>query len=145
MRHQSYSALSRSHLSSQTLTSILSGFSTRSSLPLMQTSNSRARIEGLKTFNLTLAGVAMSRTQDMRNTSQTMSMTPRYVEIFCSHPLSRLLNIIQINSCSSDHDAIARANTAVPGYLVNGTAVGICSRHSMIRSNGAVDLEKGEK
>ncbi len=34
---------------------------------------------------------------------------------------------------------------AVVGYTVNGTAVGICSRHSLIRPNGAVDLSKGEK
>ncbi|KIL55653.1 hypothetical protein M378DRAFT_17762 [Amanita muscaria Koide BX008] len=33
----------------------------------------------------------------------------------------------EINSCSSDHGAIARANTAIPGYAVNGVALGICS------------------
>jgi len=81
----------------------------------------------------------------MIDMSQIMLMNLRYVETSHNHSLCQLLKIVQINSCSSDHDAIARANTAVPGYLVNGTAVGICSRHSMIRSNGAVDLEKGEK
>lgn len=51
----------------------------------------------------------------------------------------------QINSCDLDHDAIACANTAVPGYSVNGTALVLCSRHSMVCKNGVGDLQKGEK
>ncbi|KIL55518.1 hypothetical protein M378DRAFT_188665 [Amanita muscaria Koide BX008] len=51
----------------------------------------------------------------------------------------------EINSCGSDHNAIARANMSVPGYSVNGVGLSICSRHCIIRGNGAVDLEKGEK
>jgi len=32
-----------------------------------------------------------------------------------------------------------------PGYAVSGTAIVICSRHALIRRNGAGDLQKGEK
>lgn len=55
------------------------------------------------------------------------------------------LRDLQINNCGSDHNAVTRANTAVPGYAVNGVGLGICSRHSLIRGNGVVDLPKGEK
>ncbi|KAF9470706.1 hypothetical protein BDN70DRAFT_939490 [Pholiota conissans] len=50
-----------------------------------------------------------------------------------------------VNSCRSEHNAIARADTAIPGYAVNAVGLGLCSRHSLIRGNGVVDLRKGEK
>jgi hypothetical protein len=52
----------------------------------------------------------------------------------------------QINTCHSQHDALVRAATrSSPGYLVSGVVAVICSRHCMIRKNGAGDLQKGEK
>jgi hypothetical protein len=52
----------------------------------------------------------------------------------------------QINTCESQHDAVVRAGTrSLPGYAVSGTALAICSRHCMIRKNGAGDLQLGEK
>ncbi|KDR76587.1 hypothetical protein GALMADRAFT_67342 [Galerina marginata CBS 339.88] len=52
----------------------------------------------------------------------------------------------EINTCESEHDAIVRAQTrCTPGYAVSGVGVVICSRHSLIRRNGAGDLQKGEK
>ncbi|PPQ96654.1 hypothetical protein CVT26_010318, partial [Gymnopilus dilepis] len=50
----------------------------------------------------------------------------------------------EINSCGSDHNAVTRANMAIPGYIVNGVGLGLCSRHSLVRRNGVVDLPKGE-
>jgi len=75
---------------SRTLMKAPLGFSTRSSLPLMQTSNSRVRIEGSKTFNLTLVGAAMSRAQDTRDMSQIMLTNLRHVDFFYVHSLSYL-------------------------------------------------------
>ena len=55
------------------------------------------------------------------------------------------LNIVQISTCESQHDAIVRANTrSSPGYAISGASLVICSRHCMIRRNGAGDLYKGE-
>ncbi|EDR06772.1 uncharacterized protein LACBIDRAFT_299636 [Laccaria bicolor S238N-H82] len=52
----------------------------------------------------------------------------------------------EINTCESEHDAIVRAQTrCTPGYAVSGTVIVICSRHALIRRNGAGDLQKGEK
>ena len=52
----------------------------------------------------------------------------------------------QINTCESQHDALVRAGTrSSPGYEVSGTVLVICSRHCMIRKNGAGDLQLGEK
>jgi len=52
----------------------------------------------------------------------------------------------QINTCESQHDALIRAGTRKsPGYAVSGVALVICSRHCMIRKNGAGDLQLGEK
>ena len=53
--------------------------------------------------------------------------------------------ISQLNTCHSDHEAIARANLSIPGYKVNGTGLVLCSRHALVRSNGVGDLVKGEK
>lgn len=48
--------------------------------------------------------------------------------------------------CESEHDAIVRAQTrCTPGYAVSGTGLVICSRHALVRRNGAGDLQKGEK
>jgi len=100
MHHQSYSESLRFFFTFRTLTSILSDFSIHSSSPLTQTLNSRARIEGSKTFNLTLVGVAMLRAQHMIDTLQIMSTNLRYVETSHECLLSQLLNNIQINLCS---------------------------------------------
>lgn len=52
----------------------------------------------------------------------------------------------QINTCESEHDAIVRAQTrCTPGYAVSGTGLVVCSRHALVRRNGAGDLPKGEK
>ncbi|KIJ89696.1 hypothetical protein K443DRAFT_54069, partial [Laccaria amethystina LaAM-08-1] len=52
----------------------------------------------------------------------------------------------QINTCESQHDALVRAATrSSPGYAVSGAVAVICSRHCLIRRNGAGDLQKGEK
>ena len=56
-----------------------------------------------------------------------------------------MLLISQLNTCHSNHDAIARANLSIPGYKVNGTGLVLCSQHALIRSNGVGDLVKGEK
>ena len=82
MHHWSYSMLLISCLSCPTLTRVASDFSIRSSLPSMQTSNSRARIEGSKIFNSIPVGAAMSRARDTRNMSQIMLMNPRCVGFF---------------------------------------------------------------
>lgn len=58
-----------------------------------------------------------------------------------THQISR-----QINTCESQHDALVRAATrSAPGYAVSGAVLVICSRHCLIRPNGASDLQKGEK
>ncbi|KAG6824478.1 hypothetical protein H0H92_006740, partial [Tricholoma furcatifolium] len=51
----------------------------------------------------------------------------------------------QINTCQSEHDAIARANSRhLPGHLVSGTGLVLCARHALICRNGVADLTKGE-
>ncbi|KAG6809103.1 hypothetical protein H0H92_001589 [Tricholoma furcatifolium] len=51
----------------------------------------------------------------------------------------------EINTCQSEHDAIARANTRhLPGHLVSGTGLILCARHALIRRNAVADLTKGE-
>lgn len=53
---------------------------------------------------------------------------------------------VQVITCESQHDAIVRAATrASGGYSVTGVVAVICSRHCLIRKNGAGDLQKGEK
>ena len=50
-----------------------------------------------------------------------------------------------INTCESEHDALVRANTrSSPGYAISGASLVICSRHCLIRKNGAGDLYLGE-
>jgi hypothetical protein len=52
----------------------------------------------------------------------------------------------QVNTCESRHDALVRAATrSTPGYGVSGAVVVICSRHCLVRRNGAGDLQLGEK
>ena len=52
----------------------------------------------------------------------------------------------QINTCDSQHDALVRASTrSSAGYAVSGVGLVICSRHCLIRKNGAGDLQLGEK
>ncbi|KAF9554491.1 hypothetical protein CPC08DRAFT_737663 [Agrocybe pediades] len=52
----------------------------------------------------------------------------------------------ELNTCHSQHDAIVRAATrSSPGYAVSGATLVICSRHCLVRRNGAGDLQKGEK
>ncbi|PPR08116.1 hypothetical protein CVT24_010770 [Panaeolus cyanescens] len=52
----------------------------------------------------------------------------------------------EINTCDSEHDAVLRANIRqTPGYSVTGAGLVICSRHCLVRPNGAGDLQKGEK
>jgi Kyakuja-Dileera-Zisupton transposase len=54
--------------------------------------------------------------------------------------------IKQINTCESEHDAIARAGVRnTPGYAVSGTGLSLCSRHALIRKNGVADLQLGER
>ncbi|KAF9544440.1 hypothetical protein CPC08DRAFT_730279 [Agrocybe pediades] len=56
------------------------------------------------------------------------------------------VNEPEINTCDSQHDAIVRAATRnAPGYAVSGAVLVICSRHGLVRRNGAGDLQKGEK
>ncbi|KAF8993863.1 hypothetical protein BDQ17DRAFT_1392530 [Cyathus striatus] len=51
-----------------------------------------------------------------------------------------------VNTCDSQHDAILQAGIhSAPGHSVTGTALVICSRHTLIRRNGAGDLQKGER
>ncbi|PPQ81721.1 hypothetical protein CVT24_003406, partial [Panaeolus cyanescens] len=60
--------------------------------------------------------------------------------------INRNLDEQEINTCNSEHDAIVRAATrSTPGYSVSGVGLVICSRHCLIRRNGAGDLQKGEK
>jgi len=67
----------------------------------------------------------------------------RVTFIFCTRSL---IFIGQINTCGSRHDALVRASTrSTPGYAVSGAVVVICSRHCLIRRNGAGDLQLGEK
>ena len=57
-----------------------------------------------------------------------------------------MICVTQISTCQSEHDAIVRASTRnTPGYAVSGTGLVICSRHSLVRKNGAGDLRKGER
>ncbi|KAJ2921118.1 hypothetical protein H1R20_g15975, partial [Candolleomyces eurysporus] len=52
----------------------------------------------------------------------------------------------EINTCLSEHDAIVRAAVrCTPGYDVTGAGLVICSRHGLVRRNGAGDLQKGER
>ncbi|KAG2003598.1 hypothetical protein CC2G_004190 [Coprinopsis cinerea AmutBmut pab1-1] len=52
----------------------------------------------------------------------------------------------EINTCQSEHDAVVRAAVrCTPGYNVTGAALVICSRHGLVRRNGAGDLQKGER
>ncbi|KAH6904722.1 hypothetical protein BKA70DRAFT_1373432 [Coprinopsis sp. MPI-PUGE-AT-0042] len=52
----------------------------------------------------------------------------------------------EINTCDSEHDAIVRAAVrCTPGYSITGAGLVICSRHCLIRCNGAGDLQKGER
>ncbi|PPQ80537.1 hypothetical protein CVT24_002657 [Panaeolus cyanescens] len=52
----------------------------------------------------------------------------------------------EINTCKSEHDAVLRANIRrTPGYSVTGAGLVICSRHCLVRPNGAGDLQKGER
>ncbi|PPQ82072.1 hypothetical protein CVT24_009738, partial [Panaeolus cyanescens] len=52
----------------------------------------------------------------------------------------------EINTCDSEHDAVLRASIRqTPGYSVTGAGLVICSRHCLVRPNGAGDLQKGEK
>ncbi|KAF8984861.1 hypothetical protein BDQ17DRAFT_1393808 [Cyathus striatus] len=52
----------------------------------------------------------------------------------------------EISTCDSEHDAILQAGIrSAPGHSVTGTALVICSRHTLIRPNGAGDLQKGER
>ncbi|KAG6825043.1 hypothetical protein H0H92_005019, partial [Tricholoma furcatifolium] len=70
-----------------------------------------------------------------------------YVEenAYQSH-LSNYIEQPEINTCQSEHDAIARANVRnVPGHLVSGTGLILCARHALIRKNGVADLSKGER
>ena len=68
-----------------------------------------------------------------------------YVHFALSCSVSLTCYISQLNTCHSDHEAIARANLSIPGYKVNGTGLVLCSRHALVRSNGVGDLVKGEK
>lgn len=61
-----------------------------------------------------------------------------------AYPLTR--QPLQINTCESQHDALVRAATrSSPGYAVSGVVAVICTRHCLVRRNGAGDLQKGEK
>ena len=52
----------------------------------------------------------------------------------------------QKNSCQSTHQAIARATSRVnKGYRVTGVGAVICSRSGIVRGNGVVDLQRGER
>ncbi|KAF8335185.1 hypothetical protein F5887DRAFT_892104 [Amanita rubescens] len=60
--------------------------------------------------------------------------------------LSDYIDQPEINTCESEHDAIAKAQVrCTPGYAVSGNGLALCSRHSLIRRNGAGDLQKGER
>ncbi|KAG6807588.1 hypothetical protein H0H92_007027 [Tricholoma furcatifolium] len=60
--------------------------------------------------------------------------------------LSNYIDQPEINTCQLEHDAITRANTRhIPGHIVSGTGLILCSRHALIRKNGVADLSKGEK
>ncbi|KAF8986403.1 hypothetical protein BDQ17DRAFT_1259682, partial [Cyathus striatus] len=51
-----------------------------------------------------------------------------------------------INTCQSEHDAIMRAGTrSTASYAISGTALVLCSQHSLVRKNVVGDLQKGEK
>ena len=67
-------------------------------------------------------------------------------EVSTLYSKNHKLNIYQINTCESEHDAIVRAQTrCTPGYTVSGVGIVICSRHALVWRNGAGDLQKGEK
>ena len=74
-------------------------------------------------------------------------MVPKHLKCQCVYFLLQITEYYtsQLNTCHSDHEAIARANLSIPGYKVNGTGLALCSRHALVRSNGVGDLVKGEK
>ncbi|RXW11429.1 hypothetical protein EST38_g14426, partial [Candolleomyces aberdarensis] len=66
-------------------------------------------------------------------------------EAFQAH-LAKYVDESEINTCLSEHDAIVRAAVrCTPGYSVTGAGLVICSRHGLVRPNGAGDLHKGER
>jgi hypothetical protein len=116
-----------------------------SSSPSMVISNSKGRNGVLKMSNSCLVGGYIVQRRSTNPISLTMLTRRRFVLLlYIAHP--RLIVIGQINTCESRHDALVRASTrSTPGYAVSGAVVVICSRHCMIRRNGAGDLQLGEK
>ena len=51
----------------------------------------------------------------------------------------------EINECSAEHKAIAKANKHRLGYLASGEAAVLCNRHVLVRPCTVGDLKKGEK
>src|ERR1700679_4331751 len=111
----------------------------------MPISNSKAKNVTSKMLNSCRGGALMSRRKNSRTILQIMSIDPRFVSYLSSYVIPHFSINMQINTCESQHDALVRANTrSYSGYAVSGTSLVICSRHCMIRKNGAGDLTKGE-
>ena len=125
---------------------LYSGFYIYSTSPSTPTSNSKGRSDISQTSSSCPDWRHMFQMRNTRHMWLTTSINRRYVSyLFANRNNSSAINS-QINSCKSQHDALVRAATrSSPGYAVSGAVVVICSRHCMIRRNGAGDLQKGEK
>ncbi|OJT11755.1 hypothetical protein TRAPUB_11697 [Trametes pubescens] len=49
------------------------------------------------------------------------------------------------NTCSAEHNAIAKAGLRKEGYIASGVGAVLCARHAMVRPNGTGDLQLGER
>ncbi|TBU58879.1 hypothetical protein BD310DRAFT_906324 [Dichomitus squalens] len=50
----------------------------------------------------------------------------------------------ELYSCSAEHSAVLKANQHREGYLASGLGAVLCTRHGLVRKNGAGDLQLGE-
>ncbi len=53
--------------------------------------------------------------------------------------------MLQENTCSAEHNAIAKAGLRKEGYIASGVGAVLCARHAMVRPNGTGDLQLGER
>ena len=54
------------------------------------------------------------------------------------------IHVPQIESCGTEFHAVNQANSNQSNFAVSGVGAVVC-RHGLVRKNGVVDLQKGER
>lgn len=94
------------------------------------------------------AGHISFKTRSGKLTSRNSRKThQKYVTMLLFEILALMADQTNVPACESNHNAVSQMNSKGSNEHMSVTGVGgvVCGRHALMRPNGVVDLQKGER